>query len=245
MTNDIAGAMRFYAELFGWEYRIEHASECGWTGGEADYPLILCNGQAHGGFVNPAGTLSSFWLAHVRVADVDAKVATARNVGATIQWEPFDVPGVGRNAVIADPMGAVIGAYAPTHDFPPPRGTFVWDALVTDDAAAASSYYGTLFGWGAERTEGEPIIFKRADGSAAAGVDGSPVGSAGTSRWLTYFATRDVEAAVKKALAGGAQLRSGPADAPVLGRCALLADPAGAQFGLIAAWDGGVEVPDV
>jgi predicted enzyme related to lactoylglutathione lyase len=67
-------------------------------------------------------------------------------VGATIQWEPFDVPGVGRNAVIADPMGAVIGAYAPAHDFPLPRGTFVWDALVTDNAAAASSYYGTLFG---------------------------------------------------------------------------------------------------
>jgi predicted enzyme related to lactoylglutathione lyase len=98
MTNDVAGAMRFYAELFGWEYRIEHAAECAWIGEEADYP-----------------------------------------------------------------MGAVIGVYPPAHDVPPPRGTFVWDALVSDDAAAASSYYGTLFGWGVERKEGEPIIFKRAE----------------------------------------------------------------------------------
>jgi predicted enzyme related to lactoylglutathione lyase len=121
---------------------------------------------------------------------------------------------------------------------------FVWDALVTDDVAAASSDYGVVFGWGVERT-GEPSVFKRADGSAAAGVAGSPVGSAGTSRWLTYFATVDVDAAVEKTLAGGAQLYSGPADAPLLGRCAVLADPAGAQFGLIAARDGWVEVPDV
>ena len=52
LTNDVTRAKRFYAELLGWEYQIEHASNFVWNPGEADYPLIMSEGEAHGGFVD-------------------------------------------------------------------------------------------------------------------------------------------------------------------------------------------------
>ncbi|ASC69547.1 hypothetical protein XM38_004740 [Halomicronema hongdechloris C2206] len=99
LTNDVEQAKHFYATLLGWEYQIEHAAHFAWTSGEADYPLIIANGAAQGGFVDPGRNISSRWLAFVRVEDVDTTVARAEALGATIDWHPFDVPGVGRNAV--------------------------------------------------------------------------------------------------------------------------------------------------
>ncbi|MEO1069042.1 MAG: VOC family protein, partial [Cyanobacteria bacterium J06638_6] len=127
LTADIATAMGFYAELLGWEYQIEHASNFVWKPGAADYPLILAHGEAHGGFVDGGKDQPSRWLAYVRVKNVDMAVATAQTLGATVDRAPFDVPGVGRNAVIRDPQGAVICPTVPTHNFPPPAGTFLWD----------------------------------------------------------------------------------------------------------------------
>lgn len=36
MTNDVATAKRFYAELLGWTYQIEHASDFVWKPGDVD-----------------------------------------------------------------------------------------------------------------------------------------------------------------------------------------------------------------
>ena len=53
------------------------------------------------------------------------------------------------------------------------------------------------------------------------------------SYWLAYFGTADCDATVAAATAAGAALMAGPIDIPP-GRFAVLADPAGAMFGVIA-----------
>jgi len=173
LTDDVDTAKRFYAELLGWSYQIEHATDSVWKQGEADYPLIVAGGEAHGGIVDPEDGGPSRWLAYVRVKDVDVVTANATTLGATIVRPPFDVPGVGRNAVIQDRQGAVICSYVPTHGFPPPGGTFVWDELVTDDVERAKGFYGALFDWQAVDTDTgrtpDYTVFKRADGTDAAG----------------------------------------------------------------------------
>ncbi len=53
------------------------------------------------------------------------------------------------------------------------------------------------------------------------------------AHWLAYFGTADCDATVAAATGLGATLFAGPIDIPA-GRFAVLADPAGAIFGVIA-----------
>jgi predicted enzyme related to lactoylglutathione lyase len=54
------------------------------------------------------------------------------------------------------------------------------------------------------------------------------------SSWTVYFNVDDVDAASKKAVGLGAKELVAPADIPGGGRFAILADPQGATFGLMA-----------
>ena len=53
------------------------------------------------------------WASYVTVDDVDATTAKARELGANVLAEPFDVMGVGRMSTIQDPTGAVLCLWQP------------------------------------------------------------------------------------------------------------------------------------
>jgi uncharacterized protein len=53
----------------------------------------------------PEGT-PAFWQVYFEVADADATVARARELGASVMMEPTDMEGVGRMAALTDPQGA-------------------------------------------------------------------------------------------------------------------------------------------
>ncbi len=238
MTNKLVQAREFYRDLLGWDYVIEHSPDFVWRPGEeADYPLIIAKGQAHGGFVDSGPDSRSHWLAWVAVEDVDVATAQARKLGATIEREAFDTPGVGRMAVIRDPQGALICPYLRTHNFPPPTGAFLWDLLVTDDIESAKTFYRELFGWQAEDAVingSQPYaLFKRANAKDAAGAMQQFFAVAGQAFWLSCLATDDVDAAVAGATSLGASLLKAEIDLPQLGRLAILADPTGAVFGVL------------
>ncbi|NER84045.1 MAG: VOC family protein [Leptolyngbya sp. SIO1D8] len=236
LTHDVARAKDFYAELLGWQYQIEHAVNFVWKPGEADYPLILANGEAHGGFVDSGQDMPARWVAYVRVEAVDAVTAKAKMLGATVEWEPFDTPGVGRSAVLWDPQGAVICPHVPTHSFPPPAGTFLWDELMTADVEAATRFYRELFPWqinGVDRKQrGRYTLFKGADDSDMAGAVKSMVSAA---IWVPYLATNNLDLTIAKATAIGATVSIEKSHSAHLGQFAVLADPMGAVFGLVAA----------
>jgi predicted enzyme related to lactoylglutathione lyase len=56
------------------------------------------------------------------------------------------------------------------------------------------------------------------------------------SFWMVYFSVASVDEVLKQGVAGGAELMMGPTDYPG-GRFAILRDPQGATFGLIAMRD--------
>ena len=74
---------------------------------------ILEHGGAQRGGAMPTDDAPPHWLAWVEVTDVDATAARAVALGGTTLSEPFDVPTVGRMAVIADPDGARFGIMNP------------------------------------------------------------------------------------------------------------------------------------
>ncbi|MEN0063469.1 MAG: VOC family protein [Myxococcota bacterium] len=77
------------------------------------YILLEHNGVMRGGAMATEDT-PAHWLAWVHVPNVDEAFARATNHGGTALTEPFDVPTVGRMAVIADPDGARFGIITPT-----------------------------------------------------------------------------------------------------------------------------------
>jgi len=53
------------------------------------------------------------WLGFIAVDDVDARVGKATRAGATLMRPVFDVPNVGRIAILREPGGAGIGWMTP------------------------------------------------------------------------------------------------------------------------------------
>lgn len=247
MTNDVVLATGFYQELLGWDFEVEHAVDFVWKAGEADYPLIMANGTAHGGIVDARPTARPRWLAYIATHDVDTVTAKAVALGATIIRGPFDIPGVGRASVTEDTGGAVFCPYTRNHRFPAPSGTFLWDELVTGNLEAAARFYGELFAWTVESGTGPTGraagVFKNTNGDTVGGVTEESLNGAGTSTWLPYLATEDLGNTLVKAKALGASVQPPAGGTPTAPLSARLADPGGACFGLITAGkskDGGV-----
>ena len=53
------------------------------------------------------------WMSYLAVDDVDARVKKAQAAGAKLMRPIFDIPGVGRIAILTEPGGAGIGWITP------------------------------------------------------------------------------------------------------------------------------------
>jgi predicted enzyme related to lactoylglutathione lyase len=59
-------------------------------------------------------TMPSHWLTYFAVDDVDASARQVAASGGAVLRAPWDVPGVGRFAIIRDAAGAGLGLITPT-----------------------------------------------------------------------------------------------------------------------------------
>jgi len=107
------------------------------------------------------------------------------------------------------------------------------------DPAAATEFYGGLFGWDFEdRMPPEApghFFAARLDGrevAAIASQDGAPQAPA----WMTYIAVDSADATAAAVWAAGGSVLAEPMDVFAAGRMAICADPQGAVFGL---WQAG------
>jgi predicted enzyme related to lactoylglutathione lyase len=102
MSTDIEGVKTFYGGLFGWKAETMDMGE-----GQMYTVWLLGEGGVGGGMASPMPGMPSFWGTYFAVADCDATVAKAKELGATVMNGPMDVPDVGRMAALTDPQGAV------------------------------------------------------------------------------------------------------------------------------------------
>ena len=111
VSRDVEASRAFYREVIGWQYDDVPMPGGTYTlakGPGAEAPL----GGMH---QMPAewGEAPSQWIAYIAVDDVDAAVAKAEAAGGIVHGQPFDVPDVGRIAILGDPQGTRIGIIAP------------------------------------------------------------------------------------------------------------------------------------
>lgn len=122
-----------------------------------------------------------------------------------------------------------------------PLGTPTWLDLGTTDLAAAKAFYEQLLGWDFADTGadfGHYQMISKDGGLVGGAMDVSGMscpdgGEPPASAWDVYLAVDDVDARLALAQENGARVLFPASDVPGAGRCATVADPAGAA---VAMW---------
>jgi uncharacterized protein len=118
----------------------------------------------------------------------------------------------------------------------PLLGKAVWHDLITGDVDAARRFYGGLFGWTFEPSEGvrgqEYLLARNGDIYVAGLLQSSPrADGRNVSRWLPYISVSNVDSAVDRAKDAGGNVVASARDV-ALGRVAAITDAQGAVVGL-------------
>ena len=110
MTRDSEQAKKFYGDSIGWAFdAMPMGNDTYWIAKMADKPVAGIFPMSGADFEG----VPEHWMAYLAVDDIDARLKKAIAAGAKVTREPFDVPGVGRIAVLQQPGGAMIGWMTP------------------------------------------------------------------------------------------------------------------------------------
>ncbi len=238
-TPDLDGSVAFYGSLFGWDVpEAENAEQAG------GYRQAMLRGKPVAGvmpLMQPEQPVA--WSSYLTVADADVAAGHVLDAGGTVIAEPMDVMDLGRMAIFTDPGGAVFGVWQPGTfvgaALVNEPGTLAWNELNTRDVGAAERFYGAVFGWTFDtRDLGEAGKYTTIE------LGGSPVAGILNQRercvpdeipayWGVYFAVEDTDATIERAKQLGGSVMVEPIEVPV-GRFAILNDPHGAMFAVIA-----------
>lgn len=104
-TKDTNKAGEFYTGLFGWGKKVQQM-------GPMNYTSFMNGDRPAGGMYElppEMGNIPPHWLTYFAVADTDAALEKANEIGGKTFLPAADIPGTGRFAVIQDPQGAVFG----------------------------------------------------------------------------------------------------------------------------------------
>ena len=235
-SQDAAASRAFYAALFGWVAEPNPDPQYG------GYAVAMHGGKDVAG-IGPAQSPEqpTAWSLYLGTSDADALAASISAHGGAVIAPPFPIGEMGRMAVFRDSVGAfisawetgVMGGFAATGP-----GTFAWAELNARGLAAALAFYQAVFGWAAktspmpdggaytELLDGETSILGALEMAAM-------VPEQVPSYWLVYFASGDIAGDTARAQELGATVLLPPTDMPG-GQFAILSDPQGAAFGLLA-----------
>lgn len=238
-SPDLDASIAFYAGLFGWEVpEPENAEQ---TGG---YRLAMKNGRPAAGMMPQMQEgQPTAWTTYVSVDDASATAAAVTDAGGTVLVEPMDVLELGRMAVFADPTGAAFGVWQPGAfagaGLVNEPGAIAWNELNTRDLSAAKEFYGAVFGWAFDDQEmdgGETysmIVLGERPVGGVLDLVAREVPEVVPAHWQVYFGVEDTDATIEAARAAGGGVMLEPVDIP-FGRFAILTDPHGASFAVIA-----------
>jgi hypothetical protein len=237
-TPDLAAAEHFYGGLFGWTFRESHI-------GRIDYVVALLDGRPVAGLLQKAMPHGEHrqpaWLTFIAVSDIDAALRTAQSNGAKILAQARDFPNRGRQAVLADPQGAVFAMLASSSGDPPDflaaPGEWIWSSLLASDPDKDAAFYQALFGYDVfdlPSDDGFEHVVLSTDNLSRAGINAMPHDSFRRHpHWLNFIRVVDAADAVAHAVVLGGRVLVEPRIDRHGGKVAVVADPTGAPVGLM------------
>jgi hypothetical protein len=217
-----------------------------------DYRMIgRSDGGNAGGVMRLTDEMKShgarpIWLGYINVDDVDRSVASIEQAGGKVLMAAFDIPGIGRIALVSDPQGAPFYVMKPippadkpnekSDVFSPSAEQRIgWNELSTTDPVAARRFYGDQFGWdsGEFMDMGEMGEYRFLDqnGERIGALCGSMPGR--EPKWRYYFRVPSISAAKAAAEQNGGTIAMGPHQVPTGDWVLIGVDPQGAEFALV------------
>lgn len=110
VTRDVAKAKQFYGSTIGWTFDAMPTPD-------GTYWVAKMGDAFVGGLFPISGPqwegVPEHWMSYLAVDDVDARVKKAVAAGARLMRPAFDIPGVGRIAILTEPGGAGVGWITP------------------------------------------------------------------------------------------------------------------------------------
>lgn len=245
-TTDVAGAKKFYGELFGWE-----AIDLPIDGG-GFYTMFQLDGHdvAGMGEMDPAMAeqgVPVVWTTYVNHSDVDAVAEKVAAAGGTAVMPPMDVMESGRMAIFTDPAGGAFGVWQPNQHIGAKLvnhvNAWVWNEMQTKAPEPTGKFYSEVFGW-AHGDDGNGYgMFMDGERALAGMIDMSQEEWFNFPNfWVPYFMVEDVAAATAKAESLGAKVHIANQSAGEMGAFSMLADPQGAMF-YVMQFEGPVDEP--
>ena len=240
LTTDPKAAAKFYGDVIGWSVNAI-------GGPHGGYHQWAMAGEGVGGMMaipapTAADSMRPCWLGYINTPDVDECAAAIKAAGGSVHMEPFDIPGIGRSAMVGDPQGAMFYVMAPIGEgeskvfSPGVLGHGGWHELHAADGAKAYDFYEAQFGWSksAEFDMGPMGVYQLFN--AGAGDLGGVMTSPNFPRpaWLYYFNVEDINAAKARVEAAGGTVVEGPHQVPTGQWMFQATDPQGALFALLA-----------
>jgi predicted enzyme related to lactoylglutathione lyase len=231
-------AKQFYGALFGWSADDQD------TRGGPPYAMFRLEGRTVAGLGELNEAMKSqgippTWNSYLAVDDIEAAVACAAELGATVIVPVMPVLDAGWLAFVQDPGGAVVALWRENRhagaEMRNEPGSFCWNELATRDIEASRRFYGTWLGWEFEEVPGVPSKYyavKTPAGRAGGMIQMTADWGEMPSRWSVYFAVRDVDVSAERVRQLGGTVCVPPFDISV-GRMTVCNDPQGATFTLI------------
>ena len=232
-TPDAEVSTRFYGQLFGWTFADGF-------GGQPRSQVAELGGRPAAAVTAVSGAERGSWTTFVNVTDVGKAVERIAAAGGVVLTGPRTLGTSGRSAVVADHAGTRFGLWEADehHGFgvAGEAGAFHGGELITDDVEASATFYGQVFGW----TLGEPYgPLNRRDwllgGSSVSVLLPRPPAMPPEMPpyWDVYFTVADASQTADTAVRLGATALM-PATTTEHGVIAVLADPTGAVFTVLA-----------
>ena len=237
-SSDPAKTRAFYGELFGWTSSEPNEDFGGYFNFTKDGSLVAggMKQRRHG---RRPRLLDRLPGGRQRRGDRGRRHGPRRGRDRAAPWtSPTWAAWPSSPTPAAPPSGC--GSPAPTRASAciAEPGAPAWFELHTRDYDASVQFYKDVFGWDANTMSDTPISATRPSARATPPWPGSwtPATScpkACPAHWAVYFAVADTDAAVKTSLElGGSVIQ--PAEDTPYGRLAMVADPTGAPFRLVA-----------
>jgi predicted enzyme related to lactoylglutathione lyase len=245
ITPDPVGAKTFYDAVVGWNIEAQPS-------GEMDYRMISrADGGNTGGIMRLTEEMQTHgarptWLGYVAADDVDATVASIEKAGGKALMPAFDIPDIGRIAMVTDPQGAPFYVMKPT----PPAGSesqvsdvfsvdrpgrVSWNELATSDLEAAKRFYPAQLGWTLGDVMpmgdmGDYQFITHKDVRLGAMMTAA---AGNQTRWRYYFRVANVDSSKLAVEASGGTILHGPQEVPGGDRILIGTDPQGAEFAIV------------
>ena len=234
MTTDVSVGSEYYRSLFGWGAEEMNMGDAG------PYLMFKAGEKAVAGMMAAQGGAPSCWMAYLGVSDLDAAAAQVPTLGGSIMVPIFEIPNIGRAAIVLDPDGAAFALFqgieggGDDRDWsaPPAMHSVCWVEHMAKDPAKVVPFYSALVGWTATPMGPDMTVFKAGDAMVASVRALPPEAGDAPSYWMNYVLVEDVGVSQKRSEALGATTLKGETEIPGMGHFAIVQDPTGAVYAL-------------